>query len=1492
MQMQRQEDKEEGRRRAEEERRRFDALLARLTPQAPVEQVTGNNPSASQAPQVMSKPLLPKATPPPALSQDVTLLQFKEWHQQWEDYAVMVELDSLPQPMQLAQLRGSLSTEMRRVLEVSLGVATSSTLTVSEVIPLLRDFVRGQRNEALRRLAFSQCKQEEGEKFTDFYVRLKQVADEVDLCKGHDAACVETQMKHAVLIGIRDEETKHRLLELQSNATLDQVNTVCRSREAAEATTQELRPHQPTARAVSSYKKQKKQNNTQGNKRQNSGQGKKTANRDSETSSELCGRCGYKKHEDKKCPAKEEKCRKCGKVGHFEKCCRTKEKGNTTQEKSGNVWSVSCHRNASVCASTVESNSVIGPPSPTIRLHVQVNGKSGHVICVPDTGAETTVMSKDVAKQLGLTPKDLRHPETFGLNNPDGTEMTCTLLGSVYADMTYGEVTIQGWINILDKLPKVLLSWKHSQELRIVPKDYPKQMAESGNLASVTSSRACTNEQPPPLQSAQTNKLIENGSRSADSRRDPQSAHTNELIENGVPSAGSRRDTHPPPHPTPRHPSPTLSPEDAKKFFLREFPDVLMTKEDIHQGTALKEICGPPMRIYLKDNAKPYAVYTPRMIPLAWQSLVKDELDAMVDQGIIVPAGDEPSEWCHPLVTVAKPNGAVRLTVDLTKLNPQVLRPVHPSPTPHAAVRRVGPGTRYYTTMDALYGYWQVPLAEEDQHLTTFITPYGRYRFCRGPMGFVATGDEFCRRGDVALEGIEHCTKVVDDILLWDMDYKTHLERVYEVLMRCRAYGITINANKFVLAAPEVSFCGYGLSYEGITADDEKVKAITKFPKPANITDVRSFLGLVNQLGDFSAHIAETAKALRSLMSPRSAFIWTPDHDAAFENVKKTLSKPPVLAHFDPALKVVLQTDASRLYGVGYALLQEHKDGSLRLIQCGSRFLADVESRYSVIELEMVAVVWAMNKCKYYLMGLPHFTVVIDHRPLVPVLNNYTLDAIENPRLQRLKEKIMGYVYTATWRKGKEHAIPDALSRAPVDQPTPEDIALGAETGAYVRGVVTQRTGDRVLEGLRVSSREDPVYTKLLQCVTQGFPKCRDQLDPSLWQYWKERDNLYHDGELVLIGPRVVVPTARRREVLARLHDAHCGVEATKRRARQTVWWPGINSDITNTVQACEPCQVLQPSQQQEPLMLEEAPSLPFESVSADFFSTAGKSYLVYVDRLSGWPVVAQCGDTTTTATITFFRKFFRDMGVPVRLRTDGGPQFASHEFAEFLRRWGVSHEMSSPHYPQSNGHAESAVKAVKHLVLKVAPSGKLNEDFDRGLLELRNTPRQDGRSPAQVLFGRPLRSLVPAHSASFASKWQEKAEESERRAAARVEDVKQRYDSHAKPLPPLHPGDNVRIQDPTSKRWDKVAIVMGQGKSRDYIVRTTTGRVMWRNRRFLRTIPAPKSEVVDEVSPDTLTPVTPSHPSRRRRDNTTHAEPSRRSQRLARRRGEKGDVS
>lgn len=309
------------------------------------------------------------------------------------------------------------------------------------------------------------------------------------------------------------------------------------------------------------------------------------------------------------------------------------------------------------------------------------------------------------------------------------------------------------------------------------------------------------------------------------------------------------------------------------------------------------------------------------------------------------------------------------------------------------------------------------------------------------------------------------------------------------------------------------------------------------------------------------------------------------------------------------------------------------------------------------------------------------------------------------------------------------------------------------------------------------------------------------------------------------------------------------------------MYWPGIDADIVNTVRACEPCQVMQPSQQQEPLRCDDNPTRPFESVSADFF-TAGKSFLVIADRLSGWPVVVSCGsDTTSAATIRHFRQFFRDLGVPVRLRTDGGPQFASQEFAAFLERWGVRHDMSTPHYPQSNGHAESAVKSVKHLIQKVAPSGNLDcEAFDRGLLELRNTPNHTGRSPAQTLYGHPLRSCVPAHAKAFQKQWQARAESCDRRAASRLRDATARYDAHARPLPPLAPQDVVRVQDPPTKRWDRVGTVMGIGRSRDYLIRMPSGRIWWRNRRFLR----PTSLPPGDPQPD---PDPPRHAAPRRSD-------------------------
>jgi hypothetical protein len=186
-------------------------------------------------------------------------------------------------------------------------------------------------------------------------------------------------------------------------------------------------------------------------------------------------------------------------------------------------------------------------------------------------------------------------------------------------------------------------------------------------------------------------------------------------------------------------------------------------------------------------------------------------------------------------------------------------------------------------------------------------------------------------------------------------------------------------------------------------------------------------MGLVEQLAGFSTEVAAAKAPLRPLLSTRNPYFWTAAHDQAFEAVKLALVSPPVLVHFDPGRETTIQVDASRKNGMGYALLQRHGD-SWRLVDANSRWCTDTESRYAIVELELAAVEWAIRKCRLYLSGLHNFTLMVDHQALVAILDKYTLDAIDNPKIQRLKECLSPYSFTTAWRRGKDHAIPDALS--------------------------------------------------------------------------------------------------------------------------------------------------------------------------------------------------------------------------------------------------------------------------------------------------------------------------------------------------------------------------------------------------------------------------------------------------------------------------------
>ncbi|XP_043232767.1 uncharacterized protein LOC122387025 [Amphibalanus amphitrite] len=706
-----------------------------------------------------------------------------------------------------------------------------------------------------------------------------------------------------------------------------------------------------------------------------------------------------------------------------------------------------------------------------------------------------------------------------------------------------------------------------------------------------------------------------------------------------------------------------------------------------------------------------------------------------------------------------------RLTVDFTKLNRFVKRPTYPVRSPQDAVAFVSPGAAYFTKLDSKAGYHQVPIRPEDRDLTCFITPWGRYRYLSAPMGIVSSGDVYNQRGDAALGDIPRTCKVVDDVLAYDADYAAHLQHVRQILLRCDQHGITLNPDKCQFAEDEVEFCGFRINSAGYTADGKKVRAIQAFPRPGNITDLRP------------------------------------------------------------------ETDAARSGGLGYCLLQQDAAGRWRLIQCGSRFLSDAESRYAVIELELLALAWACKKCSIYLGGMQRFEVLTDHRPLIPILNSKSLAEIENPRLQRLRERLAPFNLLATWRQGKLHAIPDALSRAPVDDPTPEDEEAERDASHQLASVLSRLATDgaddspspfkdAALTEVRAAAAADPELITLTDLILNGFPEHRSQLDPRLRPYWGVRDRLAVDDGLVVCGQRLVIPPSLRRATLERLHASHQGVERTKRRARQVVYWPFLDSDIANHVGACPACQQYLPSQQKEPLMPEKTPSRVFEAVSADFFAWAGRTFLVYADRLSGWPFVSHvAGEATARDLVCSLRQMSAATGVPTTLRTDGGPQFTARLTREFLRRWGVEHQISTPHYPQSNGHAESAVKAPKRLIQKATSSGELDTDaYAQGLLELRNTPRADGRSPAQVLFGHPLRSAVPAHHRSFADCWQRTADDCDARAAAQQQETAERYDTTARQHSALTMGQRVLVQDPRSGLWDRVGVITAVGQRRDYL--------------------------------------------------------------------------
>ena len=466
-----------------------------------------------------------------------------------------------------------------------------------------------------------------------------------------------------------------------------------------------------------------------------------------------------------------------------------------------------------------------------------------------------------------------------------------------------------------------------------------------------------------------------------------------------------------PPPPKPKQlpfPATEANVPKLKQYILEKFETSAFNK-----SSPFPAMNTPPAHIHLKPEAIPVAHHVPIPIPIHWKEQVRSSLQKDVENGIIepVPIG-EPVTWSSRMVIIQKKDGRPRRTVDLQKLNAQCDRETHHCQCPFQLACQVPPNTKK-TILDAVDGFYAIPLDEESRNLTTFITEWGRYRYLRLPQGYLAATDAYTRRYDEIIKDIPRKVKIVDDTLLYDHDIEQSFYHTWEYLTLCADNGIVINKDKFQFCMDEVTFAGLKVTKNGIAPSDSILSAIKDFPRPTDLTSARSWFGVVNQVS-WAYSISPVMQPFRELVKVNSKFHWNDALDKLFQESKQLLLSKVSdgIRMFDINRYTCVQSDWSK-EGIGYLLLQQHCDCPLdkapvccpdgwKMIYAGSRFTHPAESRYSPTEGESLAVAWSLEHSRLFTLGCKNLIVSTDHRPLLGIFCDRDLGSITNPRISNM----------------------------------------------------------------------------------------------------------------------------------------------------------------------------------------------------------------------------------------------------------------------------------------------------------------------------------------------------------------------------------------------------------------------------------------------------------------------------------------------------------
>ncbi|KAK7910413.1 hypothetical protein WMY93_015097 [Mugilogobius chulae] len=625
-------------------------------------------------------------------------------------------------------------------------------------------------------------------------------------------------------------------------------------------------------------------------------------------------------------------------------------------------------------------------------------------------------------------------------------------------------------------------------------------------------------------------------------------------------------------------------------------------------------------KVQIMPNAVPVQQKL-RRLPFSVRQAVSEELKDLQDKGIIERIDASP--WVSPIVvTQRRDGGRPRMCVDLREPNKAIVADCHPLPHMDELFSNLR-GATVFSTIDLASAYHQMPLHPESRDITAFITHEGLFRFCRVPFGLASAPSAFQKMMSIVLAGLPGVQVYLDDIICYGDTQKDHDDNLRRVLHALTNAGLKLNMKKCKFNQSSLNYLGHTISKAGLHPDQDRLTAVINAPAPRDTTSLRSFLGLASWYSKFIPDFATIAEPLRAVLrdSTDLNFQWSVQAETSFTTLKGLIVNSPALALYDPELPTYVTTDASD-YGLGAVMTQLHTEQSERVVAFASRTLSPAERKYSTVEREALACVWAVERWRTYLWGR-HFVLRTDHQALTTLLTSKG-SGRAGLRIARWSARLLCFTYDVTYRPGHLNVTADCLSRLPLT--VPNEAADEPDMIAYV---FKESLCAISLPEFTSACDDCPELKQLRRQIEKGWPKSTKCLPETIAPYFQVRDELSVHDSLILRGTdRLVVPTTLRARVVDLAHEGHQGIVRTKQRLRELYWWPQLDKLVHSVIASCVNCQysdkvaVTSPA----PLTPVNLPSRPWEKVAIDItgpFENATwdcRYAIVLTDYYSKWP--------------------------------------------------------------------------------------------------------------------------------------------------------------------------------------------------------------------------------------------------------------------------------